>query len=113
MWKGWQEARGRSFGGDFFVDNLLEELDYPTEWYLDTTNRLLYFMPNISAPMPKAIVASQRPCILSLRGDQSQPIRDVAIIGITFTQTSNTYMSDYLAPSGGDWLVKKQRHIYT
>jgi hypothetical protein len=30
-----QGARGENTGGDFFVENVIEELDYPSEFYYD------------------------------------------------------------------------------
>ncbi|CAF1461879.1 unnamed protein product [Adineta ricciae] len=60
---GFQEARGSSAGGAFYVSNVFEELDSANEWFLDKSTRTLYFMPNQS--MPTVFVASQVPCIVS------------------------------------------------
>jgi hypothetical protein len=35
---GWQEARGSSTGGGWNVENVMEELDAPGEWFLDAKN---------------------------------------------------------------------------
>ena len=41
-----QGARGSEVGGDFFVENVFEELDYPSEFFYDKKNGLLYVYNN-------------------------------------------------------------------
>ena len=108
---GFQEARGSGSGGPFYVSNIFEELDSPNEWFLDKTTRTLYFMPNDT--MPKVFVASQIPCIISVSGSAiDDPVRNILIRGLTFTQTTHTFMRDYSVPSGGDWSVHRGGTIY-
>ncbi len=108
---GFQEARGRDVGGPFYVANIFEELDSPNEWFLDKDTRTLYFMPNDT--MPKVFVGSQIPCLISVSGGGIEdPVNNVLIQGLTLTQTSNTYMRDYMVPSGGDWSVHRGGTIY-
>jgi hypothetical protein len=108
---GFQEAHGWNRGGAFYVANIFEELDSPNEWFLDKDTRTLYFMPNDT--MPNVFVASQIPCIISVSGSSIEnPVHNILIQGLTFTQTSNTYMRDYMVPSGGDWSVHRGGTIY-
>ncbi|UJR20272.1 hypothetical protein I4U23_023403 [Adineta vaga] len=108
---GFQEARGSDSGGAFYVSNLFEELDSPNEWFLDKTTRTLYFMPNQT--MGNVFVASQVACLISLSGSSmNDPIENVLIQGLILTQTSNTYMKEYMVPSGGDWSVHRGGTIY-
>ena len=108
---GFQEARGSGNGGAFYVANIFEELDSPNEWFLDKTTRTLYFMPNDT--MPCLFVASQIPCLISISGSGIENLaRNVLIQGLTLTQTTNTYMRDYMVPSGGDWSVHRGGTIY-
>jgi hypothetical protein len=108
---GFQEARGWNTGGPFYVSNIFEELDSPNEWFLDKNTRTLYFMPNDT--MPKVFVASQIPCIISVSGGGIEnPANNILIQGLTLTQTSNTYMRDYMVPSGGDWSVHRGGTIF-
>lgn len=103
---GFQEARGNEKGGAYYVANIFEELDSPNEWFLDKDTRTLYFMPNET--MPKTFVASQIPCLISLIGTNSNtPVNNIFIRGLTLTQTSHTYLNDYMVPSGGDWSVHR------
>jgi hypothetical protein len=108
---GFQEARGSVNGSAFYVANIFEELDSPNEWFLDKDTRTLYFMPNDT--MPNIFVASQIPCLISVSGSSiKNPVNNVLIQGLTLTQTSNTYMRDYMVPSGGDWSVHRGGTIY-
>ena len=51
-------ARGENTGGDFFVENIFEELDYPSEFYHDYVNGKLYLYHNgTGAPSTKNVVA--------------------------------------------------------
>ncbi|UJR11197.1 hypothetical protein I4U23_015378 [Adineta vaga] len=108
---GFQEARGLSWGGAFYVANIFEELDSPNEWFLDKDTRTLFFMPNET--MPETFIASQIPCLISLRGNSiNDPIQNVWIQGLILSETTNTYMRDYMVPGGGDWAVHRGGTIY-
>ncbi|CAF4335680.1 unnamed protein product, partial [Adineta steineri] len=98
---GFQEARGSDSGGAFYISNIFEELDSPNEWFVDRHTRTLYFMPNET--MPDVFVASQIPCLISVSGSSMEnSVRNVIIRGLIMTETSSTYMKDYMVPSGGD-----------
>ena len=108
---GFQEARGSGIGGAFYVSNIFEELDSPNEWFVDKNTRTLYFMPNDT--MPNVFVASQIPCLISVSGSSAEnPAKNISIQGLIFTHTSNTYMRDYMVPSGGDWSVHRGGTVY-
>ncbi|CAF4863601.1 unnamed protein product, partial [Rotaria sp. Silwood1] len=108
---GFQEAHGWDYGGSFYVSNIFEELDSPNEWFLDKDTRTLYFMPNDT--MPNVFVASQIPCIISVSGSSMEDsAKNILIQGLTLTQTTNTYMRDYMVPSGGDWSVHRGGTIF-
>ncbi|CAF1112345.1 unnamed protein product [Adineta ricciae] len=108
---GFQEARGLSWGGAFYVANIFEELDSPNEWFLDKDSRTLYFMPNET--MPNTFVASQVPCLISLRGISiDDPIYNVRFEGLILSETTSTYMREYMVPGGGDWAVHRGGTLY-
>jgi hypothetical protein len=108
---GFQEARGWSTGGPFYIANIFEELDSPNERFFDKDTRTLYFMPNDT--MPNVFVASQISCLISVSGgDIENPVNNVLIQGLILTQTINTYMRNYMVPSGGDWSVHRGGTIY-
>ena len=47
-WGGFQEARGASNGGEWYVENIFEELDVANEWFYDEEEKVLYFFPNVT-----------------------------------------------------------------
>ncbi|UJR20449.1 hypothetical protein I4U23_023578 [Adineta vaga] len=108
---GFQEARGMDSGGAYYVSNIFEELDSPNEWFLDKDTGTLYFMLNET--MPEVFVASQIPCLISMGGNSIEDaIKNILIQGLIFTETSSTYMSEYMVPGGGDWSVHRGGTIY-
>ena len=108
---GFQEPRGWSSGGAFYVSNIFEELDSPNEWFLDKDTRTLYFVVNRT--MPDIFVASQISCLISVSGSGLEnSVQNILIQGLTLTQTSNTYMKDYMVPSGGGWAVHRGGTMY-
>ena len=107
---GFQEARGNPRGGQWYVSNLLAELDAPNEWFFDSASRSLYFMANQT--MPTAFVASQRACVVSMVGSQNTPVKGVSLTGLLVTETSHTFMDAYEAPASGDWSIHRGGAIY-
>ena len=57
---GFQECRGSSRGGAFFVENVLEELDAPGEYFYDKVNKKLYLYPNGTISDVKTIHIAQQ-----------------------------------------------------
>lgn len=129
---GFQEARGASVGAEWYLENVLEELDTAGEWYADQVNGLLYFWPNqtevelvrtkpdkegeeeyfrmisrVASPGALgALVATQSATILSVQGSSPHElVESVAIQGLTFAHTSTTFLRTHEVPSGGDWTV--------
>ena len=45
---GFQDARGGTNGGKFFIDNVFVELDHPNEYYFNQTSQVLYYYLNIT-----------------------------------------------------------------
>ena len=68
----------------FFVENLLEELDQPGEWCLDTDEGKVYFWPPQGPIESHETVAPVLDCLISLRGASW-----ITISGFTLTETVN------------------------
>ena len=68
----------------FFVENLLEELDQPGEWCLDTAEGKVYFWPPRAPLAEHEIVAPVLDCLVDLRGASW-----LTFSGFTFTETAN------------------------
>jgi hypothetical protein len=88
-----------------YVDNILEELTAPGEWFLDVPNQRLYLYPNGTLDNSTELVASTLTSLIELRGGHATPVKDVTISGLTFTGTRPTFMERYSAVSSGDWAI--------
>ncbi|MCH2119288.1 MAG: right-handed parallel beta-helix repeat-containing protein, partial [Pirellulales bacterium] len=78
-------------GNRFYVANVLEELDTPGEWCLDTETGTLYFWPPERLIGVDQVIAPSTDQLVVLRGTPSDPIRHVRFSGLTFTQTLSTW----------------------
>ncbi len=77
-----------------YVQNALELLDEPGEWYLDRKAGMVYYMPREKEDMATAeVVAPALDQILLLNGTLDKPVHDVQFIGLTFAD------ADFLRPS--------------
>jgi parallel beta-helix repeat protein len=68
----------------FFVENLLEELDQPGEWCLDTDEGKVFFWPPQGPIQEHETVAPVLACLVDLRGASW-----LTLSGFTFTETVN------------------------
>ena len=113
---GFQGARGDDEGAEFFIENVIEELDYPNEWFFDTSTRALYFFYNASSgthpPPDTMFVVPILKTLISVKASQSFPVSGITIRGIKFCDTAYTYMDPHGMPSGGDWAVQRSGALF-
>ena len=109
-----QGARGSDDGGDFFVENVFEELDYPNEFFFDKKAKKLYLVHNGTGAPPDdaTVVATKQRVLLNVSGTQWDPVRDVKHEGVTFTSTRYTYMDPHGVPSAGDWALDRVAAVF-
>ena len=77
-----------------YIDNVLEELDAPTEWFYDQKAGKLYFVSNGTA-MPSSDMAFEAvttKVLLNFTGTQEKPITDVSVRGLTIRDSAYTYV---------------------
>jgi hypothetical protein len=68
-----------------YVENALELLDEPGEWYLDRSDKVLYYMPLPGEKMDEVkVVAPVLEKIVELRGLLDKPVEHIQFHGITF-----------------------------
>ena len=108
---GFQEARGCNHGMDYYIENIIEELDVPGEWFYDDTSKKLYLMPNSTVP-PSTGYGTYLTRLFGVEGTMDAPVRDVTLAGMTLAYTQPTYLEDYEVPSGGDWTVHKDAAVF-
>lgn len=109
-----QGARGANTGGDFFVENILEELDNPGEFFFSKDTGYLYLFYNGTGVPPNdmEVVVPQQKTLINVTGTQWDPVRGVTIDGLTFRATRYTYMEPHGIPSAGDWALDRTSAVF-
>ncbi len=99
--------------GPFFIENVFEELDAPGEWYLDTRESTLYYMPEQSEDMAAALVeAACLRQVIEFRGTQDEPVRHITLSGFKITHTNTVFLEPWTAPSMGDWTIHRSGAVF-
>lgn len=110
-----QGSRGGDAGQEFFIENVLDELDAPAEFYYDPQSRQLYLWVNATDGAPPAagsVVAAKLPVIINATGTQAQPVVDVGFRGIGFRDAAPNFLGPHGTPSGGDWGVERSGALF-
>ena len=113
---GFQGARGNDEGAEIVIENVLEELDAPSEWFYDEDSTTLYYFhnatPGVQPPGNSVFVATQLKTLVSITGSMSHPVEDIVVNGINFRDTAYTYMDPHGMPSGGDWALQRMGALF-
>jgi len=109
-----QGARGENTGGDFFIENVMEELDHPGEFFFDKYTGQLYLYHNgTGAPATNAkFVVPQKQVLINATGTQWNPVKNVKLQGVKFTAAAPTYMMPHGVPSAGDWALDRYAAVF-
>ena len=95
------------------VENVLEELDSPGEWYFDEDTRKLYYWPQEGLEMQTAnfegVVLKG---FFEIKGSPENPATDVSIAGITFKYAQRTIMEEYEPLLRSDWTIYRGAAVF-
>lgn len=70
-----------------YIENALELLDEPGEWYFDRASKTVYYKPLPGQDMSRAhVVAPAVEKLIELRGTLDQPVENLHFAGITFAE---------------------------
>ena len=70
-----------------YIENALELLDEPGEWYLDRAANTVYYKPLPGQDMTQVrVVAPAVEKLVELRGTLDQPVKNIHFVGITFAE---------------------------
>jgi hypothetical protein len=87
------------------VENVLEELDSPGEWFLDKDHKLFYW-PTKGTDLANVLVEGvQQKHLLEVVGSEENPVRDIKISGIRFEHAQRTFMEKYEPLLRSDWTM--------
>ncbi len=68
-----------------YVENALELLDEPGEWYLDRSSKTVYYLPRPGEDLSKMeAIAPAVETLVDLRGTLDRPVHNIQFVGITF-----------------------------
>ena len=83
----------RGAGAEWYIENVLEELDYPTEFFYSQASQELYYVTNTTLPPASGDVfeVPQLKTLVSVIGTQAAPVLNVTFTGITFQGSAYTY----------------------
>jgi hypothetical protein len=101
-------CNGRASGanGSGVIENALDELDAPGEWYFDKTVGVLYFYPPQGADLSSALVeVAGLETIVQFQGTSTAPVKWVNFDGFRFNATSRTFAKCSEQILRSDWQI--------
>ena len=107
---GFQEARGCATGAEWYVENIIEELDAPNEWFYNDTNKVLFYYPNGS--LPESGIGTVLEQLFTVEGTMDLSVTNISFVNLTFAHTASTFLKRYEVPSGGDWAIHRGGAIF-
>ena len=113
---GFQGSRGGP-GSDYYIENVIEELDVVGEYYYDIDKKILYISSNTTEGTPPSasseIIAVTEKDLLSITSpSKSTPVKDITITGLGFRDTRQTMLEPHAVPSGGDWSLERMGVVF-
>jgi hypothetical protein len=111
---GWQNnRRGQPHHQYRFVENIFEELDAPSEWFLNTKTATLYFYPPADVKLDTASIETVRlRHLIEFRGTPKDPVRFITLQGITFRHAARTFMDNKEPLLRSDWTTYRGGAIF-
>jgi len=98
--------------GGWRVENALELLDQPEEFFYAPNTKKLYLFYNGTdlneTPAGRLWVVPTLKTLVNIKGRSAkEPLQNVTIKGLNFRDTAYTYMDEWGVPSGGDWALHR------
>ena len=111
---GWQNNRASKMHPVYrMVENIFEELDAPGEWFFNSKEGKLYFIPEISTDLKTAKIEIVRLTeLIEFSGSKSNPVRSVNLKGFIFRHTARTFMDNKEPLLRSDWTVYRGGAVF-
>jgi hypothetical protein len=91
-------------GSTYFVENIAEELDMPSEWYYNVSAKMLSYMPPANTDINKATAdVPVLSSLIQIRGTNKDPVRNLAFVGIEFYATIPNYFDTFEQMGASNW----------
>ena len=98
----------------FYIENVLEELDAPGEWYYDRKARELYYKPAKGVDVAKArfVAAGHLKELFVFKGKSragvpTDSVKHLNLLDMTFMHTARIFLEPYEARLRGDWAIAR------
>ena len=104
---GWQNNRQMGMHKKFrMVENIFEELDAPGEWFHDSKNNTLYYMPPADMDLKSAKVEVVRlRHLIEFRGSEKAPVKFISLKGFVVRHAARTFMDTKEPMLRSDWAI--------
>jgi hypothetical protein len=104
---GWQNNRKMGMHQKYrFVENVFEELDTTNEWFYDKKTSTLYYFPPEDLNLKTAkFETPQIAHLFEFKGSETNPVKNIGIEGLNFTQTLRTFMENKEPLLRSDWTI--------
>lgn len=104
---GWQNNRPSTMHPAFrMVENIFEELDAPNEWFYNSTEHKLYYMPEAQTNLKTAKVEIVRlKNLIEFNGTKATPVKNIRLQGFVFRHAARTFMENKESLLRSDWTV--------
>lgn len=100
-------------GSRFYVDNVLEEMSIPGEWYLSVQSGRLWYRQQKDQDLENALIeAPVLEQVVRFQGTYNSPVEYVSFDGFRIAHTETTYMKPYESSSSGNWAVHRGGAIF-
>lgn len=114
LWAG-DNNRGSGYDPEaLVVENVLEELDQPGEWYYERKTGFLYFYPPSCEYQTAEYALVTTPELFSFKGTKENPVHDIILSGFALEHTARTLSVlgqdgwNYEPLLRGDWAVVRK-----
>jgi len=108
-------CNGRASGpnGSGMVENALDELDAPGEWYFDRTAGTLYFYPPAGTDLNTALIEmAGLETIVEFKGTSIAPVKYVNLDGFRYNATSRTFAKCSEQVLKSDWVIYRGGGVF-
>jgi hypothetical protein len=108
-------CNGRASGqnGSGMVENILDELDAPGEWYFDKTAGVLYFYPPQGTDLSSALIeVAGIETIIQFQGTSTAAVKWLNLDGFRYAHTSRTFAKCNEQILRSDWQIYRGGSVF-
>lgn len=93
----------------FYIENVLEELDAPGEWYYDSEAGELYYKPDEGVDVDKAgyVAAGHLQELFIFKGKSEGSVKHINLQDLTIMHTARIFLEPYETRLRGDWAIAR------